>query len=186
MKKEKMKPSKSEIKHLHKKTLSQYVNIQNENILPSIDDLLNKIKNVQLKSTSMKIFLLFKKYNYNAIAFDTITSQFIKEYESNPSNFLSYNQNQFTSQEKLIKSLNKSLTNGAFSLFKENNVLNVKLNPPKALEYLTTVYNKNYKDDSTKSSEANKKAKMRKKTFSSNDKKTMNYKEEKYIGKKSS
>ena len=184
MKKEKMKPSKSEIKHLHKKTLSQYVNIQNENILPSIDDLLNKIKNVQLKSTSMKIFLLFKKYNYNAIAFDTITSQFIKEYESNPSNFLSYNQNQFTSQEKLIKSLNKSLTNGAFSLFKENNVLNVKLNPPKALEYLTTVYNKNYKDDSTKSSEANKKAKMRKKTFSSNDKKTMNHKEEKYIGKK--
>ena len=184
MKKEKMKPSKSEIKYSSKKVLSQYLDIQNENILPSIDDLLCKMKNVQLKSTSMKIFLLFKKYNYNKIAFDTISSQFLKEYESDPSNFLSYNQNQFTSPEKLLKSLSKSLTNGAFLSFKENNVSYVKLNPPKALEYLTTVYNKNYKDDSTKSSEANKKAKTRKKTVSINDKKTMNYKEEKYIGKK--
>ena len=186
MKKEKKKASKSEVKHTHKKekVLSQYINIQNENILPSIDNLLSKMKNVQLKSTSMKIFLLFKKYNYNTITFDTITSQFMKEFESDPSNFLSYNQNQFTSQEKLLKSLNKSLTNCSFALFKENNVVNVKLNPPKALEYLTTVYNKSYKDDSTKSSEANKKIKIQKQTISGNDKKTNNNDEEKYIGKK--
>lgn len=187
MRKDKKKPSKSEIKYPYRKekVLNKYINIQNENIIPLIDNLLNKIKSDQLKTTTMKIFLLFKKNNYDTIFFESIIQQFLKDYQSDPSSFLSYNQTPFTSEEKLIKSLNKSLTNCSFSLFKENNIVHVKLNPQNALEYIKNIYNKNYKDESPKSSEVNKKSKMKKKNNNSdNDKKAINNDEDNYLGKK--
>ena len=168
MNKERKKLPKSVIKLNSKnnKKVNEYFNNTLENFLPTIDILLNKMKNMQIKSISMKIFYMFKDNNYEDIQFDIISSRLIKEYASNPSNILNSNNNQFNSQEKLIASLNLSKKNDSFNFFNKNGISYIRINPPKALEILTNLYNKHLKDDSTNISEEEKKYKLKKRGVS--------------------
>ena len=149
-----------------------------EDYLSSIDDLLNKIRKNCMKLTSFRILSLFQENQYKEIKKEKIFYQLVSEYENSPNLYINYNNNYFDTKEKFIRSLNCSLKNCSFKAIKRNEVEYIKLNERKALEFLTGLYYRNMKDDSTNYSEKIKKSsKISNSTYNKRKKSS-------YIGKK--
>ena len=128
--------SKSEknLIHINDKSLNKYFNNSSEDILLEIDNILNKMNDIQIKSITLKIFYLFKNNKYEEIPFNNIIYQFLQEYKSYPSHFLDSKNIQISSKAKLLKNLELLKEYECFSFVNTNEKL--KLNLPKALEFL--------------------------------------------------
>ena len=166
-------------------SMEELDNNLNDKYIMEIDILLDKMKNYNLKSTSYRIFTYFKKNNYNGIPIDKIFDILSNEYDSNPEIFFNSLNEPINSKKKLIGSYNLTMRSSSFIILNIDNIKYVKLNPKKALEYLTNIYQKSLKSESNKSTR--KKKKSRKKDMSgtsTHHKRNMKSSPDNYIGKK--
>lgn len=132
------KPSRSEIKVM-KPTLDlkEKENYSKESIIQKIDELLNQMKNLDVKTVITRIFYYYKENDYKELSCDEIVSKLTNEYKSNPSNFLNKSNRTFNSLRKFTNGLKFSLKNNkAFNPFKVKGTDYIKLNYHKAYETL--------------------------------------------------
>lgn len=144
MKKQKERNPKSEIKEKNK-IIEENKSSQDLENISLIDKLIRKIERYNLKSTSFKIFTYFKMNKYKDIPIDKAYSKLVKEYDSNPNNFLTAKNVPFNSRKRFISSLSLSIKNNSFSCINRNNIKYVRINPKQALDFLNNLYNRNKK-----------------------------------------
>ena len=177
MKKERKKSKTEKINNIN---IFKESNNKSEDCLSTIDNLINRMKKSSMKLTRFRIYSLFKDNKYKEIKIEKIFSQLINEYDNNQNSFTNYKNKYFDSKEKLIKSIKCCLKNGSFEIIKRNNSEYAKLNPQKTLDFLTSLNNKNMKEQSTTNSEK-KKQSVKKSNFSYSNKREI---KNKFIGKK--
>ena len=121
MKKQKERNPKSEIKEKNK-IIEENKSSQDLENISLIDKLIRKIERYNLKSTSIKIFTYFKMNKYKDIPIEKAFSKLVKEYDSNPNNFLTAKNVPFNSRKRFISSLSLSIKNNSFSCINRNNI----------------------------------------------------------------
>ena len=152
-----------------------------------------KNSNINLKSAYFRIFTYFKNNKYNDISLENTFSKLIKEYDSNPNNFLTAKNAPYNSKKNFISCLALTFKNNSFTSIIVNNKKHMRLNTKNALDYLQNLYNRNQNKKSSspppvKYPKKSERKKNNKNTHVSNNNNNFNHKsnseQNSYIGKK--